>query len=173
MIATFPPKQTQVCAFTLGEHLFGIDVRYVQEVLRFQECTPIPLTPPLGKGLLNLRGQIVLAIDMRHRLGLPEQPRGSSPISIVVRIADGVLSFLVDEIFDVMSLDSAQFEATPETLSNNEKRFVSGCFKLDDRILIMLDASQIADISADLRSALEGQRLMPELDVLACPSACT
>lgn len=151
-------SQRQVCAFTLGEHLFGIDVRYIQEVFRFQECTPVPLTPPLVTGLLNLRGQIVLAIDLRQRLGLTQRLGGKSPTSIVVRIDDGLLSFLVDELFDILNLDNAQFESIPETLTNTEKQFVTGCYKLDDRLLIMLDADQVADISATLRETLEQTR---------------
>lgn len=156
--------QRQVCAFTLGNHLFGIDVRHVQEVFRFQEYTPVPLTPPLVRGLLNLRGQIVLAIDLRLRLGLQERSGDESPISIVVNTDEGVMSFLVDELFDIMNLDKAQFEATPDTLSDSEKRFVSGCFKLDDRLLIMLEADQIADISGLLLETLEearGERMIP------------
>ena len=155
-------SQRQVCAFTLGEHLFGIDVRYIQEVFRFQECTPVPLTPPLVTGLLNLRGQIVLAIDLRQRLGLAEREGDKSPTSIVVRIDDGLLSFLVDELFDIMTLDHAQYEATPETLTETEKQFVTGCFKLNDRLLIMLDADQVADISAALRTTLDETRIKRE-----------
>ena len=74
------------------------------------------------------------------------------------------MSFLVDELFDIMNLDKAQFEATPDTLSDSEKRFVSGCFKLDDRLLIMLEADQIADISGLLLETLEearGERMIP------------
>ena len=142
----------------LGEHLFGIDVQYIQEVFRFQECTPVPLTPPLVTGLLNLRGQIVLAIDLRQRLGLAERTGDKSPTSIVVRIDDGLLSFLVDELFDIMSLDNAQFEIIPETLTETEKQFVTGCVKLNNRLLIMLDANQVADISTTLRSSLDETR---------------
>ena len=151
-----------MCAFTLGEHLFGIDIRYVQEVLRFQECTPVPLTPPIVTGLLNLRGQIVLAIDLRERLGLFEQSIEKSNTNIVARIGDGLLSFVVDELFDILSLDNAQFEHLPGTMSDREKQFATGCFKLDDRLLIMLDADQIADISASLRANMEGLRVKRE-----------
>jgi purine-binding chemotaxis protein CheW len=154
MSQTLSRSQRQVCAFTLGDHLFGIDVQYIQEVFRFQECTPVPLTPSLVTGLLNLRGQIVMAIDLRERLGLPERQNEESPTSIVVRIDNGILSFLVDELFDIMTLDVGQFEEIPETLSDTEKQFVTGCFKLENRLLIMLDTQQVADISSDLRENL-------------------
>ncbi len=155
MIGTRLPNKRQVCAFTLGDHLFGIEVNYIQEVFRFQECTPLPLTPPFVKGLLNLRGKIVLAIGLRERLGMAERPGGKSPTSIVVQIDDGALCFLVDELFDIMSLDSADFETIPKTLSATEKKFVSGCYKLEDRLLILLDTVGVADIAKSLGLALE------------------
>ena len=148
-------SERQVCAFTLGDQLFGIDIRYIQEVLRFQQCTPVPRTPPLVTGLLNLRGQIVLAIDLRHRLGLGNRAADKAPTNIVTRIGDGLLCFVVDELFDVMTLSNNQFEQIPDTLSAREKEFVTGCFKLQERLLIMLDAYQIADISATIRDTLE------------------
>lgn len=155
---SFNSDQRQVCAFTLGGHLFGIDVHFIQEVFRFQECTPVPLTPPLVTGLLNLRGQIVMAVDLRQRLGLGDRPDAKPPINIVVRIDDGVLSFLVDELVDIMTLSDEIHEQIPETLTETEKQFVTGCFKLNDRLLIMLDAIQVADISECLRDALAENR---------------
>ena len=95
MRTTIPTTQRQVCAFTLGEHLFGIDIRYVQEVVRFQQFTPVPLTPPIVSGLLILRGQIVLAIDLRERLELGDHVGQKSHTNIIARIGDGLLSFVV------------------------------------------------------------------------------
>lgn len=154
-------SQRQVCAFALGEHLFGIDIEFIQEVFRFQECTPIPLTPPLVTGLLNLRGKIVMAIDLRQRLGLDPRSDTKPPTNIVVRIEDGILSFLVDELFDILTLGDEQFEQVPETLTKAEKRFVTGCYKLDKRLLIMLDATQVADLSSVLRKAMATTKAEP------------
>lgn len=154
MTSILSHSQRQVCAFTLGEHLFGIDIQFIQEVFRFQECTPIPLTPSLVTGLLNLRGKIVMAVDLRQRLGLAARPVDKLPTNIVVRMEEGILSFLVDELFDIMTLGNEQFEEVPDTLSESERRFVTGCYKLEKRLLIMLDAPQIADISLALRDAI-------------------
>ena len=66
----------QFCTFLLDGYLFGVPVPQVQEVIRFQPMTPVPLAPPAVKGMINLRGQIVLAIDLRRRLSLGERPRG-------------------------------------------------------------------------------------------------
>jgi purine-binding chemotaxis protein CheW len=154
-------SQRQVCAFTLGEHLFGIDIEFVQEVLRFQECTPIPMTPALVTGLLNLRGKIVMAIDLRQRLGIDPRSETKPPTNIVVRLEDGSLSFLVDELFDILTLGDEQFEQVPDTLTKAEKRFVTGCYKLDTRLLIMLDATQVADISSVLREGMTTTKAAP------------
>lgn len=162
MRTTIPTSQRQVCAFTLGEHLFGIDIRYVQEVVRCQQFTPVPLTPPIVSGLLNLRGQIVLAIDLRERLELGEYVGQKSRTNIIARIGDGLLSFVVDELYDIVPLDNDQFEPLPGTLTGIEKQFATGCFKLKDRLLIMLDAVQVADISALMRSNVERLRIKRE-----------
>ena len=64
---------TQLCTFFVGDFHFGIDVLQVQEVLRFHEMTAVPLAPPIIRGLINLRGQIVTAMDLRERLGINDR----------------------------------------------------------------------------------------------------
>ena len=90
----------QFCTFVLGGHHFGIDVLKVQEIIRYQEMTRVPLAPPVVRGLINLRGQIVTAIDLRRRLELPERTDGQLPVNVVVKTDDGAVSLLVDEIGD-------------------------------------------------------------------------
>ena len=107
----------QLCTFLLDEMLFGIDVMNVQEVIRYQEMTAVPLASSVVRGLINLRGQIVTAIDLRARLGLPRARRGRAPMNVVVRTDDGVVSLLVDEIGDVLEVDERSYERAPETMS--------------------------------------------------------
>ena len=97
----------QFCTFFLEGYLFGVPVPQVQEVIRFQPMTPVPLAPPEVKGMINLRGQIVLAIDLRQRLSLSPRPEGELPMNVVVRSADGAISLLVDEIGDVIEVEQA------------------------------------------------------------------
>jgi purine-binding chemotaxis protein CheW len=92
----------QYSTFFVADLFFGVDVLRVQEVLRYQQMTRIPQAPAVVAGLINLRGQIVIAIDMRRRLGLPPRPGDQSPMNIVVRTDDGAVSLLVDEIGDVL-----------------------------------------------------------------------
>lgn len=133
----------QLCTFRLEDHLFCVDAQSVQEVIRFQDMTRVPLTEPHVSGLINLRGQIVTAIDMRKRLAFPDFPEGQMPMNVVIRTDDGPVSLLVDRIGDVADVDSANYESAPSTLCNNLKRFVAGAFKLDQHLLLLLDINAV------------------------------
>ena len=135
----------QFCTFHLdGLHL-GVEVRQVQEVLRYQRMTRAPLAPPVVRGLINLRGQIVTALDLRQRLGLGPAPQDKLPMNVVVRTADATVSLLVDDIGDVAHLDDSLFERPPETLKGTARALVRGAYKLQGRLLLELDTEQVLD----------------------------
>lgn len=139
----------QYCTFTLDGFLFGIDVSSVQEVIRYQEMTEVPLAHRVVRGLINLRGQIVTALDLRRRLEMPELPTDRSPMNIVVRTEDGAVSFLVDEIGDVVEVDGSAFERPPETLRGVARSLILGAHKLDKRLLLVLDHTRAAQLKED------------------------
>ncbi|MBX7100407.1 MAG: chemotaxis protein CheW [Myxococcaceae bacterium] len=130
----------QLCTFTVDGLLFGLDVTAVQEVLRPQEMTPVPLAPEVVRGLINLRGQIVTALDLRRRLGLGLAPRDQPAMNVVVRHDEGVVSLLVDEIGDVIEVDEATAEPLPETLLADARALIDGVYQLPERLLLVLDA---------------------------------
>jgi purine-binding chemotaxis protein CheW len=132
-------EERQYCTFFLDGYYFGIDVRKVQEVIRFQEMTRVPLAPPAIHGLINLRGQIVMALDLRRRLELPDRPTDDRPVNVVVNTDDGVVSLLVDEIGDVLTVPETAFERTPDTLQGPARDLIRGAYKLEDRLLCVLD----------------------------------
>jgi purine-binding chemotaxis protein CheW len=138
----------QYCTFHLDGHYFGIDVRQVQEVIRHQRMTRVPLAPAAVRGLINLRGQIVTAIDLRRRLDLPDRPADRLPVNVVVRTDDGAVSLLVDEIGDVLSVPEAVFERPPETLRGPARDLIRGAYKLDGRLLLALDLDRVLDAKA-------------------------
>lgn len=138
----------QLCTFTLDNLLFGIEVMNVQEVIRFQEMTAVPLASPVVRGLINLRGQIVTAIDMRARLGLPDRTTGELAMNVVVCTADGIVSLLVDEIGDVVEVDEKTFERAPETMAAGFRELVPGIYKLDGPLLLLLDAERITNLGS-------------------------
>jgi purine-binding chemotaxis protein CheW len=136
----------QFCTFLLDGYLFGVPVPQVQEVIRFQPMTPVPLAPGAVEGLINLRGQIVVAIDLRRRLGLGNRPAGELPMNVVVRTADSVVSLLADEIGDVIEVEESTFEAAPETLRGAVRFLILGVHKLEGRLLHLLDTDQACQI---------------------------
>jgi purine-binding chemotaxis protein CheW len=143
MIAT-----RQLCTFYLDGHFFGVDAQSVQEVIRYQEMTRVPLTPECVNGLINLRGQIVTAIDMRKRLGLPDRPADKRPMNVVVRSDEGAVSLLVDQIGDVIEVYSEDFETPPDTLRGPARELVQGAYKLDGRLLLVLNTTETVQLTA-------------------------
>lgn len=139
-------ESRQFCTFLLGDLYLGIDVARVQEVLRYQAMTQVPLAPPVVRGLINLRGQIIVAVDLRRRLGLPDRT-GALPANVVVRGADGPASLLVDEVDDVIAVDSSAFERPPDTLDAGTREILEGVYKLRTRLLLALDAERVLDLA--------------------------
>jgi purine-binding chemotaxis protein CheW len=140
-------SRKQLTTFYADGQYFGIEVTKVQEVLRYQEMTRAPLAHVDIRGLINLRGQIVVALDLRRRLGLPERREGRLPMNVVVRSDDASVSLLVDEIGDVLEVDEDVFEEPPETLRAG-RQFVRGAYKLDGRLLLELDMEKVIDITS-------------------------
>jgi purine-binding chemotaxis protein CheW len=135
--------ERQFCTFVLDGYHFGIDVLRVQEIIQYQEMTRVPLAPPVVRGLINLRGQIVTAIDLRRRLGLSDSPAGQRPVNVVVSTDDGAVSLLVDEIGDVMTVSEAEFERPPETLRGKTRETIRGAYKLERRLLLELAMDEL------------------------------
>lgn len=139
---TLLDAHTQVCTFRLGEHLCGIEVTSIQEVLRFQNLTEVPLAPSEVTGLINLRGRIVTAIDLRRRLGLEPREEGSRPMNVVLRENEGGVSLLVDQIGDVVDVVPEEMEAVPETVDARFREHLKGVFKLEGELLLVLDSER-------------------------------
>ena len=138
----------QFCTFHVGDLFLGIEVQQVQEVFRFQQMTRVPLAPSAVHGLINLRGQIVTAIDVRTRLGLPTRSSERPPMNVVVRTDDGAITLLVDEIGDVQEVHAESFERPPETLDVALRSLILGTYKLTDRLLLVLDTAEAVRLQA-------------------------
>ena len=136
----------QFCTFFLQNYFFGIDVQQVQEVFRYHEQTRVPLAPKVVSGLINLRGQIVTVIDLRRRLELDERSDAQPPMNVVVRHGDSVVNLLVDEIGDVVDVADDLFEPPPETLEGVARELIMGAYKLEDRLLLILDTEKTVDL---------------------------
>lgn len=137
----------QFCTVHLGDLFLGIEVECIQEVIRYQDMTRVPLAPAAVRGLINLRGQLVTAIDLRNRFCLKKQNPGVLPMNVVVRSEGSVVSFLVDEIGDVIEVQEEDFENAPETCLNASKDMIRGVYKLKDKLLLILNTEEAMNIN--------------------------
>jgi purine-binding chemotaxis protein CheW len=144
--ALYASKLTHVSTFRVGNLTLGIDVLRVQEVIRSQQMTQVPLAPKVVKGLINLRGQIVPAIDMRERLGM-EGSLEIVPMNVIVRTDEAAVSLIVDDIGDVLEVDSANIEGVPETMSPEIAGMVQSIYKLKTGLLLLLDVDKAIDLA--------------------------
>jgi purine-binding chemotaxis protein CheW len=146
---------SQFCTFYLDKLLFGVELKTVQEVIRSLQVTQVPLAPQVVSGLINLRGQIVTAVDLRRRLEMEPRPADVPAMNVVVRSDDGAVSLLVDEIGDVVEVDDSTFERPPETLRGSVRTIVTGVHKLNDRLMLVLDTQKACEMTAE--AAVAGQ----------------
>lgn len=136
----------QLCTFYLDGLHFGVDVKYVQEVTCHQEMTPVPLASRVVRGLMNLRGQIVTAIDMRRRLERPDRSDEDEPMNVVICTSDGLISLIVDEIGDVVEVEERTYERPPETLRGAARDLIQGAYNVNGRLLLMLNSERAVTV---------------------------
>jgi purine-binding chemotaxis protein CheW len=147
---TTQPLARQYVTFHVADLLLGIEVNKVQEVLRPQTLTQVPLAPGVVEGLMNLRGQIVVAIDTRRSLGLPAAPTGFHPMNVVLQALDGGVSLLVDNINDVIDLSLDAWTAVPENLPAAQRSLLNGVFHVQDGanhdgLMFVLDTDRLLE----------------------------
>ena len=147
-------ETTQFCTFFLNGFFFGVEVLKVQEVIRYQKMTRVPMAPGTIEGLINLRGQIVTAIDLRRRLEFSARPEEELPMNVVIQTNDGAVSLLVDEMGDVIEVQGENFEPPPETLKGGARELVLGVYKLQDRLLLVLDTDKALSLPMVMKSRM-------------------
>jgi purine-binding chemotaxis protein CheW len=148
---------SQLCTFYLDKLLFGVELKGVQEVIRSLDMTKVPLAPEMVSGLINLRGQIVTAVDLRRQLELEPRPPDALAMNVVVRSEDGAVSLLVDEIGDVVEVEETSFEPPPETLRGSVRTMILGVHKLNDRLLHLVDIEKACQMTESAEMAAVGR----------------
>lgn len=136
----------QFCTFYLESYFFGVELRDVREVLQPLGLTEVPLAPHAVRGLMNLRGQIVMAVDLRRQLGLPERPANQPAMNVIVRSGEDAVSLLVDEIGDVVEASDDSFEPPPETLRGALRSVIRGVHKLEKQLMHVLDTERACTV---------------------------
>jgi purine-binding chemotaxis protein CheW len=131
----------QFCTFYLDHLLFGVESQKIQEVVTYREMRPVPLAPPVVSGLMNLRGQVVVALELRRQLELPERPSDMTPICLVG---------------NVVEVEEETFEPSPETLSPRLRSVILGVHKLEHQLMHVLDTDQACEIRAESQGQSSG-----------------
>lgn len=145
---------SDVVAIRLGNQDFGVPVMQVRDVLRRQDLTPVPLAPCAVAGLLNLRGRIVTAIDLRTRLGLPPQAaaHGASHV-VVVENGGEPYALVVDSVGDVLPIDERRLEAVPLGLDPQWRVVADAVYPTETGLIVLLDIARLLDIAPARRVA--------------------
>ena len=144
---------TEYVTAMIGDQLFGLPIARVQDVFMPERLTRVPLAPNEIAGVLNLRGRIVTAIDMRARLGLPKADTGGLPMAVGVDLRGESYGLLIDSIGEVMKLADDSREDNPVNLDPRMARMASGVHRLDGQLMVVLDVDRVLEITSDLLAA--------------------
>jgi purine-binding chemotaxis protein CheW len=133
----------QYSTFRVNDLLLGIEVVKVQEVIRYQDMTLVPLAPGVIEGLINLRGQIVIAIDTRRNLGLPRATGDALPMNVVIHSDDGVVSLLVDDIGDVIDVPLDAYAPVPDNMPMEQRELIECVYDLKEGLMLVLNTARV------------------------------
>jgi len=136
----------QLVTFGISEEEFGIDILKVQEIIRTMAITKVPNSPPYVEGVINLRGKVIPVIDLRSRFDMEYRNHDSHTRIIVLQIHGMIVGFVVDEVSEVLRIQSNTVEPPPPVVSGIESEYIKGVGKLDNRLLILLDLDKLIPI---------------------------
>ncbi len=138
--------ENQYVTFFIDKQMFCIPVMLVRDIFQADKITHIPQAPKVIYGAINLRGHIITAIDLRERLKIPATRDVKDPMNIAVEVDGETYSIVVDSVGEVLTLAENDFEKNPATLDEKWKEVSSAVYKLDKRLLIVLDMDRVLDI---------------------------
>ena len=144
---------TEYVTVTIGDYLFGLPIFRVQDVFVPDRLTKVPLAPPEVAGILNLRGRVVTAIDMRSRLDLGAREPGAPVMAIGIELKGESYGLLVDSVGEVMALRNSACEAKPVNLDPRLSRVAAGIYRLEGQLMVVLDVDRVLEITPDLLAA--------------------
>ena len=130
---------------SIAGQLFGLPINRVQDVFMLKDMTKVPLALPEIAGVLNLRGRIVTAIDMRQRLGLPARETGDTAMAVGIEMNRESFGLVIDKIGDVLHLPINEFDANPVNLDPRWKEVAQSIFMLEKELLVILDVDRVLD----------------------------
>ena len=135
--------ELRYCTFVVGDLLVGLPVTEVLEVLHDQQLTDVPLAPDGVVGMLNLRGHIIPAVDVRRRFGLTPRAAEEDLTHVIVPVLGEQISLVVDAASDVVTVAAEDQDDVPETVSQSTRRLLCASFQLPTALLLVLDAPAV------------------------------
>ena len=144
---------TEYVTTMIGDQLFGLPISRVQDVFMPERLTRVPLSSSDVAGVLNLRGRIVTAIDMRARLGLPKSETGRPPMAVGVDLRGESYGLLIDQIGEVLKLSDDSREENPVNLDPRMAKMAAGVHRLDGQLMVVLDVDRVLEILPDMLAA--------------------
>ena len=135
----------QYCTFEVKDHLFGVDVLRVRELVRLGRVTPVPLAEAVVGGLFNLRGEIVMALDLGGLLGFETNTINSEQTGVVVEEKGETTALIVDSAGDIVVVDSEGMQSPPGTVPQPMRGMLEGIHWFHDRLLLVLDLDRVLE----------------------------
>ena len=144
---------TEYVTVMIGGQLFGLPISRVQDVFMPDRVTRVPLSAPEIAGVLNLRGRIVTAIDMRRRLGLPPRTDDKPSMAVGIELKGESYGLLIDTVGEVMKLSETTRESNPVNLDARLGRVSGGVHRLDGQLMVILDVDHVLNTAAESLAA--------------------
>jgi purine-binding chemotaxis protein CheW len=129
--------------FRLGNEDYGIEIRYVTEIVGMQKITEVPDMPNFVKGVVNLRGQVIPVIDMRLRFHMQSREYDERTCIIVVNINSTQVGLVVDTVNEVRNIDEDQVSPPPKTAGADSAQYIQGMGKVGDEVVILLEGQRL------------------------------
>ena len=134
-------SEMQFVVFKLGREEYCVNIMQVQEIGPYQEPVKVPNTPDFVEGVMNLRGSVIPVLSLKKRFNIKGQELTENTRTIVINFGDKQIAFIVDDASEVLTLDTADIQETPELIAGIERKYITGIGKRGDRLLIILDLS--------------------------------
>lgn len=135
--------------FRLNEEEYGIPILNAQEIISYRKSTPIPNSPSWVAGAINIRGVVIPTIDIRNIFGMEAVEHDESSVIIITQMGSRVLGYVVDAVKDVLGFTDEQMQETPTVSDRIRTRYLSGVGNMDDRLVMLLDMSELLERSLD------------------------
>jgi purine-binding chemotaxis protein CheW len=149
----FNEHVTEYVTVLIGEQLFGLPISRVQDVFMPERLTRVPLSSPEIAGVLNLRGRIVTAIDMRRRLGMPPRTDGRPPMAVGIELKGESYGLLIDTVGEVLKLADGTRESNPVNIDQHLARVSGGVHRLEGQLMVILDVDRVLEMGSDALAA--------------------